>query len=421
MSHAVIDCNDDVLAVRRLRAAAFLPKVLGLAFAVVSVLLFALDVMTWRQWAAFAGSAALLALLARAIEHGVVWAFWLLTLLVVASTALTVVAGAMAGFDRGEPWGDWLAGLAGTALMLTGSWLLIRLGLQLARRPSAPPAWIVTESRGGWKWLPRDERFRTGFGTFTTAALIYAGGAVVAVLVGIGTGITLLAALAYLPVARAAGRVWTRGRRELALRLREVRKLDARPPVVLLRSFEDDNLPLETRHRVLWFFSAAKEAFTLEEFVVNCIWRCGPVVAVGNPRETLNPLGAAREYVPDDKWKNAINDYLDEAVLVVCVLGSTPGLRWEYQAIAAREKKTDLVIVFPPRPAGELHLRWSVFRSCFGPAATVDLSSDPRLGAPLLAVFSRAGTSPHVFYCRFNNETAYGVAVARLFEMLGHR
>jgi hypothetical protein len=34
MSHGVIDCNDDVLAVRRLRGAAFLPKVLALAFAV---------------------------------------------------------------------------------------------------------------------------------------------------------------------------------------------------------------------------------------------------------------------------------------------------------------------------------------------------------------------------------------------------
>ena len=419
MSHGVFDCNDDVLIVRRLRAAAFLPKVLALAFAVIGLLLFTLDVGTWPQWTAFATSAALLSLFGRAIEHGAVWAVWLLALLVGAASAIMVTAAVMTALDRTEPWGEWLAGLAGMVLMLTASWLLARLGLQAVRRRRKPPSWIVTETRSGWRWLPRDERFRTGLGTFTIAVLIYVGGAVVAAVVGVGTGITFLGALAFLPIARAGGRVWTRGRRELALRLQEVRKLDERPPVILLRSFEDDNLPLETRYRMLWFFSAAKEAFTLEEFVVNCVWRCGPVIAIGNPAEKLNPLGAAREYVPDDRWRTSIQQYLDEAVLVVCILGSTPGLRWEYDAIAARKKEGDVVVVFPPRSADQLHQRWNVFKSGFAPAAAVDLSSDPGLGVPLLALFSGPEGRAHVFYCRFNNETAYGVAFARLLEYLG--
>jgi hypothetical protein len=420
VSHGVIDCNDDVLAVRRLRGAAFLPKVLALAFAVVGLLLFVLDVRTRSRWTALAGSAVLLALLGRAIEHGAVWAVWLLALLVGALSALMVAAAVIAGLDRTEPWGEWLGGLAGTVLLLTGSWLLVRLGLQAVRRRGTPPAWIVTETRSGWQWLPRDERFRTGLATFTAAILIYVGGAVVAAGVGVGTGITFLAALAYLPIARAAGRVWTRGRRQLALRLQEVRKLDARPPVILLRSFEDDNLPLETRYRMLWFFSAAKEAFTLEEYVVSSVWRCGPVIAIGNPRERLNPLGAAREYVPEDRWRDAIHQYLDEAVLVVCILGSTPGLRWEYEAIAARRRKTDVVIVFPPRSREQLVQRWDAFKGSFDPAVSVDLSSDPRLGEPLLALFSGAERRPSVFYSRFNNETAYGVAFARLLAHLGN-
>jgi hypothetical protein len=419
MSHVVFDCNDDVLAVRGLRAAAFLPKVLALTFAVLALIFFAIDAGAWSRWMGFAGSALLLALLSRAIEHGSAWAFWLLTLLVILSTMLMIGAAVMTGLDPREPWGDWIAGLAGVALMITGSWLLVRFGLRAIRGRKAPPSWIVTETHSGWRWLPRDERLRVGLGTFTAAVLIYAGGAVVAAIVGVATKITYLAALAYLPIARVGGRVWTQGRRQVALRLKEVRKLDGRPPVILLRSFEDDNLPLETRFRMLWFFSAAQEAFTLEEYVVTSVWRCGPVIAIGNPRETLHPLGAAREYVPEDQWQNAVHQYLDEAVLVVCILGSTPGLRWEYEAIAARKKKTDVIIVLPPRPDDQLRKRWNVLRNCFAPAATVDLSSDPRLGAPLLAYFPSAEARPSVFYCRFNNETAYGVAFGRLFETLG--
>jgi hypothetical protein len=422
MQHGVIDLNDDVLSVRRLRATAVLPKVLALAFGIVGLLLFAIDAGTWLQWVLLLGSATLLALLARSIEQGAVWAVWLLTVLVLAFTALTIVGVVLAVLDeRREPPEEVFSGLAGVALTLVSCWLLISRALPAVSRRGTPSAKAVKDTRSAWRRLLRDERFRAALGTFTTAVVIHIGGAVVALLVGVGTGVTFLGALAYLPIARVAGRVWTRGRRELALRLQEVRRLDARSPVILLRSFEDDNLPLETRFRVLWFFSAAKEAFTLEEYVVNCVWRYGPVIAVGNPRETLSPLGAAREYVPEDRWRTAIQQYLDEAVLVVCVLGSTPGLRWEYEAIRMRKGTSAVVVVFPPRSAGELRERWDVFKGIFQPAATVDLYADPRLGVPVLALFSKTDGRAQVFYCRFNNETAYGVAFAKLFACLGEQ
>jgi hypothetical protein len=416
-SPGVIDLNDDVLTVRRLRAAAALPKILALALAVVGLFVFALDDSTWPRWAIVAASAVVLALLGRAIEHGAVWAVWLLAALVAVFTALTIAAAVTTALDtRAEPLGEFFGVLAGLGLTLTVFWLLVRTGLKAVRTRRKPPAWIVTQTRSGWQWLPRDERLPTALGSFATAVVIYAGGAVVAAWVAVGTGVTLLGALAYLPVARAAGRAWTKGRRALALRLQEVRKLDDRPPVILLRSFEDDNLPLETRFRLLWFFSAAEEAFTLEEYVVNCVWQCGPVIAVGNPREKLSPLGSAREYVPEDRWRNSIQQYLDEAALVVCILGSTPGVRWEYEAIAARKNRVHVIVVFPPRPAEQLHQRWNVFKSSFDPAASVDLSSDSRLGVPVVALFPRDEESGHLFYCRFTNETAYGVAFATLFE-----
>ena len=416
MSHEVVDLNDSVLKVRRLRAAAALPKVLAFILAVLAGFLGLLQLGSLPLWVSLGGSAALLALLGRGIEHGVVWAVWLLALLVSALTALAIAAAILTAQDEiEESVGEFMVVLAGLGLTLAGCWILVRLGLMAVWRQERLPTWIVTESRRGWSPQPRGQRWRVAFGTFTAAAMIYVLGAVVAAAVAAGTGMALAGALSYLPLARLAGRVWTKARRKVALRVRELRQHDTRPPILLLRSFDDDNLPLETRFRVLWFFSAAKEAFTLEEYIVNCLWRQGPVIAIGNPRETLSPLGAAREYVPDDRWRAAIHEYLDEAVLVVSILGSTPGLRWEYEAISAQRPKRDVVVVFPPRPIDQLHRRWTVLKAVFAPAAGVELAADSRLGMPLLAAFSSTDEAARVFYCRFNNETAYGVAFAKLF------
>ena len=240
----------------------------------------------------------------------------------------------------------------------------------------------------------------------------------VAALVALATRHLWLAAFAYLPFARWAGRSWTRGRRELALRVQEVRKRDARPPVLLLRSFEDDNIILATRPRLLWFFHASKEASTLEEYVVNCIWKLGPVIAVGKPGENVSPLGAAREYVEEYQWRDCIREYLNESAYVVSILGSTPGLRWEIEQIGARGEQDNVIVVFPPKPFEQLQRRWEEFRTFFDRAASVDLPFGPKLAAPLLALFRGAGTSPVVLRCCINDETAYGVAFRRLSECL---
>jgi hypothetical protein len=81
--------------------------------------------------------------------------------------------------------------------------------------------------------------------------------------------------------------------------------------VILLRSFSDDNLPLDKRYHFLWFFFTAQETLTLESFVVDQIWRLGPVLAIGNPTEQLSPLGAAREYISGDRWRSRIRERLE--------------------------------------------------------------------------------------------------------------
>jgi hypothetical protein len=416
MSHRVVDLTEEVLAVRRLRAAATLPRFVALCCLIGTVISVGLATSQWVLWSSLAFCAGLFFLLARAIERAAVWAVWLLAAVVGALTLLLMVAGVEELRRISKP--DFI-GIAGVLAILIPCWILVRLGLKAAWHRRRTIARMTTSPRSEWRWFPRDDRLRTALGMFTASLFIYVAGAVPAALLAITMGGHLLIfGVAYLPVAYFAGRLWNRGRRHLALRLQEIRKLDTRAPVLLLRSFGDDDLPLERRYRMGWFFHAPKEAFTLEDYVVNRIWYLGPVIAIGNPREDLSPLGAAREYLPTDQWRTRISQYLDESVFVVCILGSTPGLSWEYEKIQARGKQDSVLVVFPPKPIEELQRRWGVFRSNLHRAASVDISSDSKLGVPLLALFSSSEAPPLVLWCRYNNETAYAVAFSRLFEWL---
>ncbi|HXJ86312.1 MAG TPA: hypothetical protein VMS18_05810 [Candidatus Binatia bacterium] len=423
MPYTTIDVSDEVVAIKRLDVAAVFPNILAFAFAGVALIAFILDSRSWGVWFSMICAAIFLALIGRAIEHGSTWAVMLMTLAVSALSLFAVVGTVIFARDLiarrpDETSKSNLEAAAGLILLLIPTWITVRHGLKAIWHRRRTPLWIKPETRSAWSQLPRDGRWRTALHTFAASLLTGIVGVMVAAPVAFVTGHLLFAALVYLPFARWAGRSWTRGRRELALRVQEVRKLDTRPPVLLLRSFEDDNLILQRNPRLLWFFHAAKEAFTLEEYVVNCIWKLGPVIAVGKPGENLSPLGAAREYVEESQWRDCIRKYLEESACVVSILGSTPGLRWEYEQIGARGKPDNVIVVFPPKPFEQLQRRWGVFRTLFDRAASVDLPFGPKLAAPLLALFRGAGTSPVVLRCCVNDETAYGVAFWKLSECL---
>jgi hypothetical protein len=415
MGPEIIDVTDEVVAVRRLRGAAALPGFAALCCCILATLAMLLDFNNRALWVSLIGCAPLLVLLRRGIEHGSAWAVGLLTALVSGLTLMVLGSWILSGH---HPASELLSGIAGGLLILIPCWLAVRAGLLAIWGGRKTRPWITTASGSAWRWLPRDGRFRIALNAFTVAVLVYVGGAVPAILVAVAFGgHMLIAALVYLPVARLAGRLWNRGRRQLARRLQEIRKLDTRAPVLLLRSFDDDNLPLESRYRLMWFFHAAKEACTLEECVVTSLWQLGPVIAVGNPREKLSPLGAAREDIPGEQWRSRIQQYLEEAAYVVSILGSTPGLNWEYEQVEMRGAKDRVLVVLPPRPVMEVYRRWEVFRSIFRRAASVDIFLGTVPAFPLLVFFPGTG-APLVFRCRYKNETAYTVAFNRLLETL---
>jgi hypothetical protein len=150
---------------------------------------------------------------------------------------------------------------------------------------------------------------------------------------------------------RWAKRLRARARRMTLRSANEVVTADTRPPILFLRSFEKEHVPLEGA-QVPWFlraFDPGAEYGTLEELIVLGLTYVGPVVAVADPSRPDVPEGAARWRLGDDEWQRFVEQQIARAGLIVVGVAETEGLRWEMDALArvpAALEKT--IFVFPP-------------------------------------------------------------------------
>ena len=173
-------------------------------------------------------------------------------------------------------------------------------------------------------------------------------------------------------LTRRANAEARRIREILSYRAQEIRAVDRRPVVLFLHSFQDDDLTLARVFSV--HVRLLKATLTLEELVISHLWRLGPVVAIGKPKELLSPLGAAREYIAGDAWRPEVNRLLQECVAVVSVLGGTQGVLWEYRRVLEAGKP--LIIVVPNADPTISLSRWRAFCNVFPPALQIPVSPD---------------------------------------------
>jgi hypothetical protein len=171
-----------------------------------------------------------------------------------------------------------------------------------------------------------------------------------------------------------------RGLRHLSLEAREVRVLDTRPPVLILRAFKDDELKAPGRvfeklwsKPSMWFRTPS-----FEELLAQECEPIGPPIIVGAPDERLPRLGAAREHLANEDWQTAVASLIDEALLVVIIVGDTRNLFWELAtAVGRRGHQRVLLIVPPVKRARTLRTRLQAFvegnRVLLGPGFTADV------------------------------------------------
>jgi hypothetical protein len=159
-------------------------------------------------------------------------------------------------------------------------------------------------------------------------------------------------------------KLYRRGRRHAMVSGDRLLKKDHLDLVLYLRAFLDDStIKMWARINDGRIFLERFIKISFEELVTDHLWRYGPVVAIGDPHTEgkLVPLGAARDFVPNDKndpWKKHAADLMQKASIIVAVIHQTDGFLWEINTIVALGFKSKLVLLLPPIKAQDLVARW---------------------------------------------------------------
>ena len=152
-------------------------------------------------------------------------------------------------------------------------------------------------------------------------------------------------------------------RKRVSLGVEELLARDKRQPILLLRSFQDDAMPIKLNLRINFL---GRWRISVEEVLSNTLHRFGPVITIGRPGERLPLLGASREYVDDDRWQDRVRERIAQSRLIILILGESRGLGWEIQTLVKMDAMDRVILVVPPIPPSHperLYIisRWHVF------------------------------------------------------------
>lgn len=277
-----------------------------------------------------------------------------------ASTVRITVISALVAVCIGAPGLNLLLGL----FLLVGAMVVLQLLSALLRRGSSLPSSRTTVVLG----------FLGATGSLATMASGFF--FIVAAVSGQLFVHSLQPLLITVPMALFGVTFLSSGRQAIRFARRlaqpEVRRLikdDPRPPVLLLRSFQDDSLEVRVHaeNEATPVERLNIESFArFEEVVAWALWKHGPIRAIGQPGTRLQPLGAVRDYYSDDQWQPAVRKYIDDSALIVFVVGRSPGLLWEVENVRSHRALAKCVFVLPPVSLEEIELRIEVLASALG-------------------------------------------------------
>jgi len=116
---------------------------------------------------------------------------------------------------------------------------------------------------------------------------------------------------------------------------------DRRPPILFLRSFDDDEKQTYRRSKKAFL------DFSLETRLSTHFSRFGPFVAIGSPNDAVPQLGAARVLLSDDEWQPRVLNWMRDARLIIMYSGTTHWVNWELRQVVKNECATRLILVMP--------------------------------------------------------------------------
>jgi hypothetical protein len=143
-------------------------------------------------------------------------------------------------------------------------------------------------------------------------------------------------------------------RRFLRVSLEQAQAADHRPPVLFLRSFRDDLVPLAAPKAgfVYKLFNYTERNKSLDQLLLEEGTALGPVVALGNPRDTVPPYGAARGYAKHSDWRRMVADLMEAASAIVICVDDTENLWWEMEHVGENKYLHKSLLLLHPKYQG---------------------------------------------------------------------
>jgi hypothetical protein len=143
-------------------------------------------------------------------------------------------------------------------------------------------------------------------------------------------------------------------RRFLRVSLEQAQATDRRPPVLFLRSFRDDLVPLAAPKAgfVYKLFNYTERNKSLDQILLEEGTALGPVVALGNPRDTVPPYGAARGYAEHRDWRRMVADLMEAASAIVICVDDTENLWWEMEHVGENKYLNKSLLLLHPKYQG---------------------------------------------------------------------
>jgi hypothetical protein len=116
-----------------------------------------------------------------------------------------------------------------------------------------------------------------------------------------------------------------------------VREWDERRPIVYLRPFQTDEgaLPSAKGSLLLRAPAGLGRPRTFDEVLLETMSQWGPVLAIGDPRQPIPPLGAARIFTEGagKEWQVVVRALLEAASIVVISPDQSKGISWELEQV----------------------------------------------------------------------------------------
>lgn len=158
------------------------------------------------------------------------------------------------------------------------------------------------------------------------------------------------------------------GARLAAASLRESVQNDGRPPVLLLRSFEEDEARVTARTLAPGWLPLGLTPvprLPLEQVLAHGLSTLGPVIGIAPPGTRLPQLGAAKKTLQHSEWRTEIARLASEALVVVVLATpatvSREGLGWEIDLLTQKITHSRLIVVLGPYSEADRDRRWRGF------------------------------------------------------------